>query len=379
MVKLGIDRIKEYGNLLEGKRIGLITNYSGIDSRMIEDMDVFFEAGYKVSKLFTPEHGLYGAMDGASVDNSIHPKYKTPIISLYGDRKEPTSEDLDGLDVLVYDIQDVGLRYYTYIYTLAYCMRAAAKKAIKFVVLDRPNPLGNKVEGNRMKKELASFVGDYELPIRYGLTPGELGKYFLDYMKLELDYNVIPMDGYKADMKWTATGQLWNLPSPSIHTFNSNLCYVGGCFFEATNISEGRGTAAPFQIYGAPFVNMDEFIPELRKRIDNKDVAIRPRAFTPFWSKHAGKTCYGVEFIPLNDNLDFLYEAIITLKTFFDLYPNEVEFVKYADVARLSSLSGDETVNEYINGKISLDELKKLWKKESEEFEKLSESYRIYK
>ncbi|MBE5857050.1 MAG: DUF1343 domain-containing protein [Lachnospiraceae bacterium] len=378
MIKLGIDRIGEYKKLFAGKKIGLITNYSGVSSKLVEDMDVFAAAGYEVAKLFTPEHGLYGAMDGASVDNSIHPKYKTPIISLYGDRKEPTSEDLDGLDVLVYDIQDVGLRYYTYIYTLAYCMKAAAGKGLKFVVLDRPNPLGKKIAGNRMKKELSSFVGDYELPIRYGLTPGELGKYFLSYLKLDLDYNVIPMEGYKKDMKWTATGQLWNLPSPSIHTFNSNLCYVGGCFFEATNISEGRGTAAPFQIYGAPFVNMDEFIPELRKRIDCEDVAIRPRAFTPFWSKHAGKTCYGVEFIPLNDRLDFLYPAIITLKTFFDLYPKDVEFVKYADVARLSSLSGDETVTDYINGKLSLDKLKEIWAKESKEFEAIAEKCRIY-
>lgn len=378
MVKLGIDRIGEYKEWLGGKRLGLITNYSGISSALVEDLDVFNEVGYNVVKLYTPEHGLYGAMDGASVDNDVHPKYKIPMISLYGDKKEPSKEDLEGVDVLVYDIQDVGLRYYTFIYTLANCMKAAAACKVPIIVLDRPNPLGDKVEGNLMKPELSSFVGDYELAIRYGLTIGELGAYFKDYLKLELDYKVIPMEGYKKSMKWPETGQLWNLPSPSIHTFNTTLCYVGGCFFEATNISEGRGTAEPFQIYGAPFVKLDEFIKELRNRIECKDVAIRPRAFTPFWSKHAGKTCYGVEFIPTNNELDFLFPALITMKTFFDLYPDNVEFVKYADVARLSSLSGDDTAADYIFGKISLDDLKNTWEKEAESFRKKADGYRIY-
>lgn len=378
MIKLGIDRIKENNGLFENKRIGLITNYSGVDSNLVEDMDVFHDAGFNVTKLYTPEHGLYGAMDGEAIDNSVHPKYKVPMISLYGEKKQPTKEDLEGIDVLVYDIQDVGLRYYTYIYTLANCMMAAAQENIKFVVLDRPNPLGNTVSGNRMKKEVSSFVGDHELPIRYGLTPGELGFYFKDYLKLDIDYQVIEMEGYKASMKWPETGQYWNLPSPSIHTFQTNLCYLGGCFFEATNISEGRGTAAPFQIFGAPFVKLDEFISELRKRIKCEEVAIRPRAFTPFWSKHAGKTCYGVEFIPTSNDLNFLYPAIITLKTIYDLYPNDFEFVKYADVSKLSSLTGDNLADEYLTNKITLDELKAAWEKEAKEFEILTNKYRIY-
>lgn len=378
MIKLGIDRIKENKTLFENKKIGLITNYSGVDSKLVEDMDVFHDAGFNVIKLYTPEHGLYGAMDGEAIDNSVHPKYKVPMISLYGEKKQPSKEDLEGIDVLVYDIQDVGLRYYTYIYTLANCMVVAAEAKIKFVVLDRPNPLGNTVSGNRMKKEVSSFVGDHELPIRYGLTPGELGFYFKDYLKLDIDYQVIAMEGYKAFMKWPETGQYWNLPSPSIHTFQTNLCYLGGCFFEATNISEGRGTAAPFQIFGAPFVKLDEFISELRKRIKCEEVAIRPRAFTPFWSKHAGKTCYGVEFIPTGNELNFLYPAIITLKTFYDLYPNDFEFVKYADVSRLSSLTGDNLVDEYLTNKITLDELKEIWEKEAKEFEIQTQKYRIY-
>jgi len=378
MVKLGIDRIKEYEECFRDKRIGLVTNYSGIDSSLNEDMDVFHSCGYKVTKLFTPEHGLYGAMDGEAIDNSVHPKYKIPMISLYGEKKEPSKEDLSDIDILVYDIQDVGLRYYTYIYTLANCMKSADKSKINVIVLDRPNPLGSKVSGNRMKKEASSFVGDCQLPVRYGLTIGELGLYFKDYYNLSLEYQVIMMEGYSKDYTWNQTGQLWNLPSPSIHTFNTNLCYNGGCFFEATNISEGRGTASPFQIYGGPFVKMDELIEELRKRIDCKELAIRPRAFTPFWSKHAGKTCYGVEFIPISDRLDFLYIAIITLKVFYDLYPNDFEFVKYADVSRLSSLTGDDSVDKYLRDEITLEDLKESWEKEAKGFEEQSKKYRLY-
>lgn len=378
MIRLGIDRIREEGSLFQGKRIGLITNYSGVDSALTDDMTVFYEAGYPVVKVFTPEHGLYGAMDGASVGDGIHPKYHVPMISLYGSKLEPSAEDLSGLDLLVYDIQDVGMRYYTYIYTLANCMKAADKAGLGLVVLDRPDPLGDKVSGNRMDPKYDCFVGAHRLATRYGLTAGELGYYFKNYFGLSLDYRVVPMEGYRESMKWPETGQLWNLPSPSIHTFNSALCYVGGCFFEATNISEGRGTAAPFQIYGAPFVDMDHLVKVLRERIQDPNLALRTRAFTPFWSKHQGKTCFGVEFIPLSADLDFMNPALILMKTLLELYPEQFEFRSYADVSRLTSLSGDHTVDDYLKDRISLKELNERWEDESKEFAEEVKGYRLY-
>lgn len=378
MVRLGIDRIGEFGSLLKGKKLGLITNYSGVTSDLKDDMTAFKEAGYNVVKLFTPEHGLYGAMDGAAVGNSEHPVYKTPIISLYGDRKKPTAEDLKGIDLLVYDIQDVGLRYYTYIYTLAYCMQAASENHLPLLVLDRPNPLGGMVSGNRMDPKYDCFVGAHGLALRYGLTAAEVGFYFKQYLHLDLEYLVIPMQGYRKDMKWPETGQLWNLPSPSIHTFQSIQCYVGGCFFEATNVSEGRGTAEPFQIYGAPFMDMDKLVRELRVHIQDDNLAFRTRAFTPFWSKHAGQTCFGVEFIPLNADLDFLKPSLITMKTMLDMYPDQFEFRSYADVSRLTSLSGDLTCDRYLKGEMTLDELMDQWQKQAAEFEKETEVCRIY-
>lgn len=378
MVRLGIDRIGEFASLFKGKKIGLITNYSGVNSALIDDMTAFKEAGYNVVRLFTPEHGLYGAMDGAAVGNSTHPVYGTEIVSLYGDRKKPQPEDLKGIDLLVYDIQDVGLRYYTYIYTLAYCMQAAAENKIAFLVLDRPDPLGGMVAGNRMDPKYDCFVGAHRLALRYGLTAAEVGYYFKQYFKLDMEYMVLPMQGYRKDMKWPETGQLWNLPSPSIHTFNSILCYVGGCFFEATNVSEGRGTAEPFQIYGAPYMDMDKLVRELRSRIQDDNLAMRARAFTPFWSKHQGQTCFGVEFIPLNSDLDFLKPSLITMKTMLDMYPNDFEFRSYADVSRLTSLSGDQTADKYLKGEWTIDELMNCWKQQAVEFEKETEVCRIY-
>lgn len=379
MVYPGIDFAKEREDLFKGKRIALITNFTGVDSSLTEDGDVFTEAGWNLVKLFTPEHGLYGAMDGAGVDDSLHPKLHIPMVSLYGEKQKPSAEDLRDVDVLVYDIQDVGLRYYTYIYTLAYCMQAAAECGVPFVVLDRPNPLGDTVGGNVMKPGYESFVGAHRLALRYGLTAGELGYYYIDYLKLKLDYQVVRMEGYRDAMLWPETGQLWNRPSPSIHSFETILCYNGGCFFEATNVSEGRGTAAPFQIYGAPYIELDPFIKELRNRIHNEHLAIRPRAFTPFWSKHAGRVCFGVEFLPLDSRLDFLTDALVTMKTIKDMYPEDFAFTKYADVTGLSSLSGDKTADLYLEGRMSLAEMKEQWEAEADAFRKETEVYRIYR
>ncbi len=378
MVSLGIDRLRAFDALFSGKRIGLITNYSGVDSRLIDDMTVFHEAGYRVEKLFTPEHGMYGAMDGAGVGDCLHPKYHTPMISLYGKKLQPGGDDLAGLDLLVYDIQDVGMRYYTYIYTMANCMRAADGAGLPFVVLDRPNPLGCAVSGNRMDPRYDCFVGAHRLCTRYGLTPGELGGYFRRFFGLTLDCAAVPMEGYRAAMRWPETGQLWNLPSPSIHTFSSALCYVGGCFFEATNISEGRGTAAPFQIYGAPFVDMDALLDVLRERIRDPHLAMRTRAFTPFWSKYAGETCFGVEFIPLSADLDFMPASLILMKTLLDMYPDKMTFRSYADVSRLTSLSGDDGVDRYLRGALTLAELLDSWRAQSEEFAEEVKPLRLY-
>jgi len=373
---LGIDRIQEYDHLFKGKRIALITNYSGVNSAWEENIDLFVKNGYHIVKLFTPEHGLYGCAEGKTIDNDVYKKYGIPMISLYGEKLKPTLEDLSDVDAMVYDIQDVGLRYYTYIYTMTYSMEAAAEKGIPFIVLDRPNPLGNElILGGCIKENCTSFVGDYGLPIRYGLTCGELGYYFIDYKKLDLDYTVVILKNYQRNMYFPQTGHIWNVPSPAIPSFQSAICYSGGCFFEATNISEGRGSFKPFQMYGAPYIDMEKLYNELKNEIKDDKVAFRKRAFIPFSNKFANQVCYGIEFEPVDQTLDFIPIALLMIRKIHDMFP---EHYGYRKEESLERLGGDGLVRKYINGKIHLEEILNTWNEEAYQFKTKIESYRLY-
>lgn len=376
---LGIDQIENYKELFQGKKIGLITNYSGINSDWETNIDLFVKAGYHLEKLYTPEHGLYGAADGATIENGVYPKYNIPIISLYGEKKKPTKEDLGGVELLVYDIQDVGLRYYTFIYTMAYCMEAAAELNIPFVVLDRPNPLGGEiVSGACIKPELASFVGAFGLPVRYGMTCGELGYYFRDYMNSDLDYRVIKMQNYHRKMLFPDTGHIWNVPSPALPGFKNTVCYCGGCFTEATNISEGRGTPKPFQMYGTPYTDMDELYARLKKEIKEESIAFRKRTFVPFTGKYKGEVCFGVEFEPLDDHVDFIPIALQMLKTIKDMDPDRFTYRMEQEENHLSALVGDNLGYEFLEGKMTLEEVQNIWKEQSLEFTQRSRQFYLY-
>ena len=376
---LGIDQIGKHRELFQDKQIGLITNYSGVTSNWENNIDLFVREGYKIVKLFTPEHGLYGASDGTTIEDSIYPRYQIPIISLYGDKKKPEKDDLKGIDILVYDIQDVGLRYYTFIYTMAYCIEAAAEVGIPFVVLDRPNPLGGEiVSGACIKPELSSFVGDYELPVRYGLTCGELGKYFIEYKKLNIDYKVITMKNYNRKMTYPDTGLIWNVPSPALGGYKNTVCYCGGCFVEATNISEGRGTPKPFQMYGAPFIDMDRLYDMVMRIIKDQPVACRKRTFVPFTGKHEGRVCFGVELEPLTDNIDFIPISLQLIKVMKELAPEQFQFRTEQEENHLCALTGDTLGLEYIEGKKSLDEVLAIWDKQAKHFKEKSTAYYLY-
>ena len=319
---LGLDRVEEFKEFFKGKRIGLITNYSGVNSGWETNIDIFASLGYRIVRLFSPEHGLFGTGAGEKVEDAVYPGYGIPVVSLFGDKKKPDPKDLEGLDLLVYDIQDVGLRYYTYIYTMTYCMEAAAVCHIPFAVLDRPDPLGERiVSGGTILPRYSSFIGDYGLPVRYGLTPGELGYYFIRMKGLDLDYTVIQLINYDRDTYFPDIGGLWNIPSPALPDYDTAVCYAGGCFAGATTLSDGRGTAKPFQIYGAPFIDMNVFYHELKGQIREEKVAFRQRAFIPVERRYKGQICYGVEFAPLSRDLDFLPTAMILLRTAARLYP----------------------------------------------------------
>jgi len=375
-VKMGIDKVS--GNpFFCGKNIGLITNYSGVNSNFEEDTAVLLKNNFKVVKIFSPEHGIYGVADGQAVGDSIHPEYDIPVISLYGEKKHPEVEDFKGLDLLVYDVQDVGLRYYTFIYTLAYCMETAGKAGIPIVILDRPNPLGSRIRGSRMDDRYASFVGDYRLPIRYGLTPGELALYFKKEYNINCEVKIILMDNYKNDMTFPDTGLYWNVPSPAIPDYSANICYSGGCFIEATNLSEGRGSPRPFQMYGAPWMDMEKMSKWLKDR-EFSDFLFRKRAFVPFSSKYQNEVCFGIEFFAKTNQADFIPQMLYFMRGLMDIHPEKISFNKYADVSRLESLTGDDRVRAYLEGKIELDDLISKWEEEERDFEEIVGEIRLY-
>lgn len=377
---LGLDRLDGFENELRGKRIGLITNYSGVNSQWKCNVDLFMEKGLQLVKIFTPEHGMFGNGAARSVTDDVYPGYQLQMISLFGEKVRPKEEELCDLDILVYDIQDVGLRYYTYIYTMTYCMEAAAKCGIPFVVLDRPNPLGNRIiSGGTLLPEFQSFIGDYELPVRYGLTCGEMGYYFIKYKGLDLDYRVIPMLHYGRDTYYSDTKLLWNIPSPALVDFDSTICYSGGCFVGATSVSDGRGSTKPFQIYGAPFIDMDQLYKELKHIIKEEKVMFRQRAFMPVERKYQGEVCFGIEFAPLDKTLDFIPVILQLLRTVAKMYPEEFRLVDSGLGGKhLSYVTGSTRTEDYLYGRICLEELLEEWKVQSKEFEKKADEVRIY-
>lgn len=381
---VGLDRREEWKRILRGKRIGLITNYSGVDADWRPNVELFLEEGLRLVKLFTPEHGLFGALAGEEVSDAEYPEYHIPVISLYGDKLHPGKEDFEGIDILVYDIMDVGLRYYTYIYTMTYCMDTAASLGLPFVVLDRPNPLGGRiVSGGVIRPRYASFIGDYELPVRYGLTPGEVGYYYARWRKLDLEYQVIRLGSYTRDTCFPDTGLLWNIPSPALADYDAVVCYAGGCFVGASTLSEGRGSSRPFQMYGAPFVHMGELYRELKKELEKvpeeEAVMLRQRAFVPLDRKYVGEVCYGVEFVPVKKDLDFIPIALTLMRTAARLYPEDFKLPEdKRGGKKLDYLTGSPRAAQYVEGEICLEELLGEWRAEAEEFREKTEDIRLY-
>ena len=281
MVQLGCERLFEDPRafrLVRGRRVGLVTNPSGVDRRLRATADLLHVSpGPELVLLFGPEHGIRGdAEDGVPVETAIDDRTGVPAVSLYGERRQPSPGELEQLDVLLFDIQDVGVRFYTYLYTMSLAMEACAEAGVPFVVLDRPNPLGGLVvEGNMLDAPaFASFVGRYPIPVRYGLTIGELARLFNEEFGIGAELHVVEMRGWRRSMHWPDTSLHWVPPSPNMPTPETVAVYPGMCFFEGTNVSEGRGTALPFEQIGAPY--MDGFV--LAARIDALGLPASPSA-----------------------------------------------------------------------------------------------------
>lgn len=297
----GIDVLEE-GNFaaLRGKRsgpvrVGLITNQTGVDAQGRRTIDLLAGApGVKLAAIFSPEHGLAGNVDEPSVGNSIDAATHLPVFSLYGDARRPTPQMLQGLDALVFDVQDAGVRFYTYITTMAYAMEEAARNRISFFVLDRPDPLGGEaIEGPVLDRERTSFVGYFPMPVRYAMTMGELARMFNAENKIGAALQVIAMKNWRRGESYGQTGLAWIAPSPNLPTVNAAFLYPGIEILQAAGVSVGRGTEAPFEILGATWIRGGEFAQALNAR-KVPGVSFAPAQFSPKEDPYKGQLCEGV-------------------------------------------------------------------------------------
>lgn len=295
LVRCGADRIGEYESLFYGRKLGLVTNPSGVLADLTSTADKFAR-DYNLCAFYAPEHGVRGdRQDGQAVSSYIDEATGVPVHSIYGERRIPSQEALKEIGMMVFDIQDVGSRYYTFLYSMTNCMIACARKGIPFVVLDRPNMIsGLMPEGTPMEPECTSFIGMYDFPQRYALTCGELAMMANEAFHIGAELTVVSMEGWKRDMYWEDTGLAWINPSPNIASVDAAVLYNGTCMFEGTTLSEGRGTTRPFELIGAPWMNAREYGDALNS-LSCPGVYFRPSSFTPMFGKHAGKLCHGVQ------------------------------------------------------------------------------------
>jgi len=300
-------------SLLRGRRVGVLCHPASVASDLTHAVDRLIEAGVRPKRLYGPEHGVRGeAQDMIGVDDDHDRRTGIPVVSLYGETFEslaPSAADLADIDVLVVDLQDVGSRYYTYIWTMVLALEAAFKAGVAVIVLDRPNPLGGlAIEGGTVGEAYESFVGLGAIPVRHGLTIGEVARLRLPGMPwggarfarpIEGDLTVVPMRGWRRAMNFVEAGLPWVMPSPNMPTPATALVYPGQCLFEATNLSEGRGTTRPFEIVGAPFLDGYDWVAALtemaRKELPLPGVRFRPLSFRPTFHKFAGRSCGGVQ------------------------------------------------------------------------------------
>lgn len=358
---------------LSGLRIGLITNHSGIDSSGQSTLELLHNApGVKLAAIFSPEHGLTGKEDDM-VSSSMEPTTGLPLYSLYSYIRRPTETMLDGLDALIFDIQDIGVRFYTYITTMGYAMEAAAKRGIPFYVLDRPNPINDSVvQGPVMDGDFKSFTGYFPLPVRYGMTVGELAEMFNAENNIGAELHVIRMHNYKRTYWYDETGLQWVNPSPSLHSLTEAILYSGVGLVEGANVSVGRGTDIPFELLGAPWINARELAVYLNSR-RIRGVQFIPVNFTPDYSPFRSQLCHGVRIILLDRNaLDSPALGIEIAGALYRLYPNSFQIDKILD------LMGSHRLLEAIKDGQDPNSIALQWQVQIEQFRKLRSKYLLY-
>lgn len=389
-VVVGLERIlADQKHLLKGKRVGLVCNPTSVTPDLKHAIDLFAAAdGIDLKAIFGPEHGARGDVQYmVDVGEEKDAKTGLPVFSLYGKTKEslaPTKEMIADLDTLVVDIQDIGSRYYTYVYTMSYCMESAAKHGKEVVVLDRPNPLGGvSVEGNVLNKPLHSFVGRYPIPVRHGMTPGELAGLFNEEFGIGCKLTVVPMRGWNREMWFDQTELPWVIPSPNMPTLDTATVYPGMCLLEGTNVSEGRGTTMPFLFVGAPAVDAYELAEALTAE-KLPGVKFRPHYFTPTWDKHKGQRCGGVQLhLTDRDAFKSYVTGIAVVKALRRLNPKTFDWRREAyefenDHLAIDLLLGRHELRLRLEADAPLTEIEASWKDEAAAFQQIRSKYLLY-
>jgi uncharacterized protein YbbC (DUF1343 family) len=387
-VKLGLETLLEAEpRVLRGARVGLICNQASVNHQLHHAADLLYEhPGIDLRALFGPQHGIRGDVQDNMIEteHTVDRETGLPIHSLYSDTREPTEGMLNDLDVLVFDMQDVGCRIYTFAYTMANCMVAARKFGKKVIVCDRPNPInGVDVSGNVLEPDHASFVGQFPIPTRHGMTLGELAQMFNNHFGLNCDLEVVKMDGWERSFWQEQTDAPWVMPSPNIPTLDSATVFPGTVHFEGTQLSEGRGTTRPFELVGAPYVNPEEYARRLNG-LEFPGVFFRSCIFRPTFQKHAGTSCGGVQ-IHVTDRHAFkpVIIGLALVKLAYDLYTGEFRWkeppYEYVyDRNPFDVIAGTSSIREAIEAGRSLEEIQDDWKDDLASFRQLREAYLLY-
>jgi uncharacterized protein YbbC (DUF1343 family) len=387
-VTLGIEKLlTTERRLIEGRTVGLLCNPASIDNRFRHAADLVFEdPDVTLAAIFGPQHGFRADLQDNMIEtpHARDARRKVPVYSLYSEVREPTAEMLEGLDALVIDIQDVGTRVYTFIYTVANCLRAAARQGVTVIVCDRPNPIGGvHVEGNLLDERFASFVGQFPIPMRHGMTVGELARLFNERFGISAELHVVTMDGWTREMFYDDTTLPWVMPSPNMPTLDTAIVYPGAVLFEGTKLSEGRGTTRPFELIGAPWIDGERLADAMNARgLDG--VHFRPVFFEPTFQKHAKQSCGGVQLHVLNrGSFRPVRAAVELLDEFYRQDPSRFEWreppyeyehekmpidILYGSDALRQAIA-DGTVRALIDG----------WTADEEKFRRLREPFLLYR
>jgi uncharacterized protein YbbC (DUF1343 family) len=389
-VKIGLDIFeKNLPRKLQGSRVGLLVHPASINRRLEHAVNLFLKSRrFELKALFGPQHGIHGETQDNMVEWRGFRDKQTglPVYSLYSHTRKPEPHMLKDIDVMVIDIQDVGSRYYTFIWTMELCMQACLEMNKSVVILDRPNPLGGDIiEGPVLDMAYASFVGQRPLPIRHGMTIGEIGSYFKNEFYPSLDFYILQMQGWRREMWFDKTNLPWVMPSPNMPTLDTATVYPGMCLLEGTNLSEGRGTTRPFEIFGAPFIEPEMLVRRL-KEFKLPGVVFRPMYFQPTFQKHANRLCGGAQIHIINrERFKPFKTGVAVLKAVHDLYPRhflwrQPPYEYETKKMPIDIIAGTERLRKDIENGEDLEQMEEWWKEQCLQFQrKVRRNYLIYK